>query len=422
MTPEQIRAAMGAIAAKLEAIVAGAEGYTEAQVAEIDTLNAEFEALSTQLATAEKVASMKAKTTASAGRQVAPTAPATRVEVGASATDKFGGFKSNGEFLMAVRRAAGGDIDSRFQNATAFEKNGEDGGFLVPEEMSNTIVKKLESSESLMASTNSLKVSGNTLTLKLDESQPWNQGVQAYWLGEGQSLTATKPKFTEASWRLHKVGAMVQATDELLDDAVALESYIKSAAPAAIMYKVNSAIISGDGVAKPLGILNSPFTVTVSKESMQTADTIVAANVIKMYNRMIPTALGGAVWFVNQACMDQLLTMVDPNGNYIYLAPGSQMNNSPYGMLLGRPVIPMLSGIPALGDTGDIVFANLSYYYMITKASGIKSATSIHLYFDKEITAFRFTLRVDGKCPFASPVTTEFGSYQVSAFVKLEAR
>ena len=81
-----------------------------------------------------------------------------------------------------------------------------------------------------------------------------------------------------------------------------------------------------------------------------------------------------------------------------------------------------MGGMPALGDVGDILFADLSYYYMIRKAAGIKSATSIHLYFDKEITAFRFSLRLDGKCPFTSPVTTEFGSYQMSAFVALEAR
>jgi hypothetical protein len=29
---------------------------------------------------------------------------------------------------------------------------------------------------------------------------------------------------------------------------------------------------------------------------------------------------------------------------------------------------------------------------------------------------------VDGKCPFQSPVTTEFGSYAMSAFVDLAAR
>ena len=420
MNAEQIRARLMEIQNLLEGIQASDEGYTDEQVTQINDLNAEFEAKTTQLETLEKVEAMKAKVSASAGRKVAPKDPV-RVEVGAGAKDRFGGFNSGGDFLNAVKRAASGEIDRRFQNV-AYEKSGEDGGFLVPEEMSSVILKKLESNESLMASTTSFNVSGNTLTLPIDETQPWNQGIQAYWMAEGAAFTESKNAFTEASWRLHKLGALVKATDELLDDAVALESYIKVAAPAAIMHKLNSAILSGNGAGKPQGIINSPFTVTVAKESGQTADTIVTRNIIKMYSRMIPSARAGGAWYVNAGAESELLTLKDDLGNFIYLAPGSQMNQSPYGLLMGRPVYPLMSGIPALGDLGDILFANLSYDYMIKKASGVKSATSIHLNFDRETTAFRVSMRVDGKSPFAAPVTTEFGSYTMSAFVQLEAR
>lgn len=426
MNAEQIRARLLEIQTELEGIVAVENQYSDEQVELVNTLNAEFETLTKQLETVEKMEAMKAKATASAGRKTAPAQPATRVEVGPSrATDRFGGFNSTGDFLMAVKKAGStGEVDNRFKN-TAYEKNGEDGGFLIPEEMSQEILKKLESKESLMSSTTQLQVSGNALTLNVDESQPWNQGVQAYWLAEGAQLTESKAAFKQASWRLHKVGAMVKATDELLDDATALESYIKVSAPAAIMHKINSAILSGNGSGKPMGIINSPFTVTVDKESMQSPDTIEARNVINMYSRMIPSARAKAAWFINAGCEPQLLTMKDDNDNFMYISPGglgSQLSASPYGTLLGRPVYPMLSGMPALGDLGDILFADLSYYYMIVKAGGIKSASSIHLNFDREITAFRFTMRVDGKCPFQSPVTTEFGDYDMSAFVQLEAR
>lgn len=427
MNPDQIRAAMGAITAKLEGITASADGYTDEQLAEIEKLNTEYEGLDKQLEAAERVASMKARSAASTGRKTESPAPVavTRVEVGKQLNEKFGGFNSSGEFLMAVKRAGQtGDMDKRFlQAATAYEKVGEDGGFLVPEDIGTEIQKKLESSESLMASANVINVSGNTLTLPIDESQPWNQGITAYWTAEGASITESKPAFTEASWRLHKLAALVKTTDELLDDATALESYIKNGAPLAITNKVNNAIISGNGAGKPQGIINSGFAVTVSKESgPQTADTVVAANVLKMYSRMFPGSLGKAAWYINPAVQEQLRLMVDPNGDYLYISPGGQMNQTPYGTLLGRPVIPMMSALRAIGDVGDIVFADLSYYYMIKKAQGVKSATSIHLLFDKEQTAFRFSLRVDGKCPFKSPVTTEYGSYQMSAIVLLEAR
>jgi HK97 family phage major capsid protein len=324
---------------------------------------------------------------------------------------------------MAVKRAGQtGEVDKRFQAATAYEKVGEDGGFLVPEEISQAILKKLEVKESLMASTTALQVSGNALTINIDESQPWNQGIQAYWTAEGAAITESKPSFKQASWRLQKLAALVKATDELLDDATALESYIKSSAPDAFMNKINGAIISGNGAGKPQGILSSPFAVTVSKEGGQTADTVNALNVLKMYGRMFPSSRSSCAWYINPAVEDQLRQMVDPNGNYIYIAPGGQLNQTPYGTLLGRPVIPLMGSMPALGDLGDIILADLSYYYMIRKAGGIKSATSIHLLFDKEQTAFRFSMRLDGRCPYSAPVTTEFGSYSMSAIILLEAR
>lgn len=421
MNPAQIRAKLAEIQAKIEGIEAGDEGYTDEQMTEVNDLNATFESLSAQLDAAEKIEAMKAKATASKGRKTETTEPSAKVTVTKDHSARFGGFGSAPEFVMAVKRAGQGDVDKRFQNSM-YEKSGEDGGFLVPEEISNEIIKKLNGDGSLMASTKQITVSSNNLTLKVDETQPWNGGVQAYWTEEGGEMTKSKPKFKQPSFRLHKLTALVLATDELLDDATALASLIQNSAPEAIMHQVNKAILTGDGVAKPEGIINSPFTVTVAKEDMQANDTIVAPNVVKMYNRLFPFARSKAAWFVNPGCEDQLRLMKDDNDNYIYLAPGSQLNQGPYATLLGRPVIPLMGGIPALGDKGDIIFADLSYYYMILKAGGIKSATSIHMKFDTEETAFRFSFRVDGKAPFTSPVTTEFGSYQMSAFSVLAAR
>lgn len=423
MTIEQIRARLAEISAALEGIQAGDDGFSEAQVSQIEQLNSEFEGLTVQLETAEKVESMKAKASASAGRKATPSQASPRIEVGADRSARFNGFESAGSWLMAVKKAGQtGELDSRFKNAVAKESVGEDGGFLVPEEISAAILKKMAGDESLMAKTTAIQVGGNALTINVDENQPWNGGVQAYWTAEGASITESKPAFKQASWRLQKLAALVKATDELLDDATALESYIMASAPNAIMHQVNKAILTGNGVGKPTGILASPFTVNVAKESGQTADTVVAPNVLKMYSRMFPASRTNAAWYINPAVEEQLRLMKDANDNYIFLAPGSQMNQTPYGTLLGRPVIPLMGGMPAIGDVGDIMFADLSYYYMIRKAAGVKSATSIHLHFDKEITSFRFSMRLDGKCPFQAPVTTEYGNYQMSAFVSLEAR
>lgn len=423
MNPEQIRARLAEISVALKGIEDAKEdaGFSAEQITEIEALTGEFEGLNVQLEAAEKLAATQTKANSSAGRKTNSGA-GERIQVGTNLATKVGGFPTPGEWLMAVKKAGQGEVDQRLRNSTIKESVGEDGGFLVPEEIASGILKKLEGDDSLMSRTNNLQVSGNTLTINVDENQPWSGGVTAAWTGEGTTISSSKPNFKQASWRLNKLAALVNATDEMLDDATALQSYIQSAAPNAIMHQVNKAILTGNGVAKPLGILNSPFTVTQAKESAQAADTVKAANVLKMYSRMFPQSRSNAAWFINPAVEQQLLGLTDAVGNYVYISPGGQFNQTPYGLLLGRPVISLMGGMPAIGDLGDIMFADLSMYYMIRKASGVKSATSIHLNFDKEITSFRFSLRLDGKSPFQAPVTTEYGSYTMSAFVNLEAR
>lgn len=412
-----MRERLAKIVAELDGFKA-LETFSEEEVTNINALNEEFASLRKNIEARETIEQITASTNVSA-RKVAPATP--RVEVVASKIDKMGGFKGFGDFLTSVKAAASGNIDRRFQN-TMFEKSGEDGGFLVPETMMTEISKKVQGDESLLARCSTLPVSGNSMSLPTDETQPWTGGVQAYWTAEGAGITSSKERFGMASWRLHKLAALVPVTDELLEDARAIESYIQAKAPVAMTYKINDAILNGNGVGKPTGLLNSSFRVTVAKESGQTADTIVARNVIKMYNRMIPSSIGNAVWVINPACRDQLRTMKDDQGNFIYLSAGSQMNNGPYDLLLGRPVIALLGGVKGLGDEGDIMFVDFSYYSAIYKASGIKNSVSTHLLFDQDKTAYKFIFRIDGSCPFKSPVTTEFGAYEMSGIVTLADR
>lgn len=415
MTLEQMRERLAEIANRIDALNA-VEKLGSEEINEVNSLNEEFKTLSGNIDAKEKMAAMVASTKESA-RKVVPQAAGTVVVE----AKKASGFKSAGEFFMAVKKASFNDVDARFNN-TAFEKEGQDGGYLIPSDFMSEIHKKIESDESLLSRTTQYKVNGNSLTFPIDESTPWSGGVEAYWTAEGRQITDSKPEFATASLRLHKLAALVKATDELLEDTAALESYIRKSAPEAINHKINEAILLGNGTGKPTGLLNSGFKVTVAKEVGQDADTVVAENIVQMYSRMLPRSRANAVWYINPMVEPQLRLMKDGAGNYIYMAPGSQMNQTPYGMLMGRPVVPMLGSMPELGDEGDIVFADLGYYYTILKASGVKNSVSTHLYFDRDITAFKFTMRLDGACPFSSPVSPEKGNYNMSGFVTLAAR
>ena len=71
---------------------------------------------------------------------------------------------------------------------------------------------------------------------------------------------------------------------------------------------------------------------------------------------------------------------------------------------------------------GDVQLHDLSYYRSITKAAGVETASSMHLYFDADATAFRTTFRVDGMPTIVNPIAPAKGSNNLSPFVQLGIR
>jgi HK97 family phage major capsid protein len=90
-----------------------------------------------------------------------------------------------------------------------------------------------------------------------------------------------------------------------------------------------------------------------------------------------------------------------------------------FPLLKGRPVL-TIEQCPAVGTVGDLVLADLSKYVILD--GGMNSAISLHVRFDSDQALLRFTMRVDGKPSFATPITPYNGTLTRSPFVCLGAR
>jgi HK97 family phage major capsid protein len=343
------------------------------------------------------------------------------------------GFNNIGDFARNVMMAArpGGAVDPRLlvDAPTTFgsEGVGADGGFAVPPEFRTMIMQKVLGEASLLGRTDLIDTSGNSITIPKDETTPWQTtgGILAQWEGEGQQLTQTKPQLEDVTVRLNKLTALVPVTSELLEDAPALASYINRKAPEKIDFKVNLAILAGTGVGQPLGILNSPALVAVAKESSQTTYTVNHANIMKMWARLYAPARQNAVWLINQDVEPQLNTLGFPAAATtvqfpIYIPPGG-LSGAPYSTLLGKPVIPT-QACSSVGLQGDIVLTDLKAYLAAQKVGGLRAETSIHLWFDYDVTAFRFILRVAGQPWFSSTISPLNGTNTLSHYVTLADR
>ena len=233
--------------------------------------------------------------------------------------DPRAGAKQFGEFAPAVRDACqpGKRPDDRLARiskaASGMGENvGADGGFLVPTEFVEKILQRLYASTNLLGMTDSYTVGSNVVvfprsaeTSRANGSR-WG-GVRAYWKDEGEQATATKATVGRLQLTLHKLIVMINASDELLSDAqgVALEQYLFRVASEEINFIVSDSILNGNGAGQPLGILNSDCTISVPKETSQTAATVNTTSIVKMWahvGRAGKTPSGSSIKMSSRNC------------------------------------------------------------------------------------------------------------------------
>lgn len=405
----------------------------EVLIAEVDAIDAELEKFATAEGRREQL-KLAEQNKPSPAMLVKPDSPAPVVSL--PAEPKKPKWESFGEYLTAVKTAARAPhrIDPRLEMeieaATgSSEGSPSGGGFAVGTEHSDRILEDIYTGGEVASRVARTKIGANKNGLTINavaetsraSGSRWG-GVSAAWTPEAGTLAASKPTMRQVEWKLKKLTALWYATDELLEDSTAMEAIAMRAFRDEINFMVEDAIIRGTGAGQPTGILNADSLVTVTKENGQVTKTLVPENIYKMWSQMTARSRPQSAWFINQDIEPQLYGMTLPIGTGgvpVFMPPGG-LNTSPYATLLGRPVIP-IEYASTLGTVGDIMLLDLGEYIMIDKG-GIRTASSIHVQFLTEQTAFRWSLRTDGKTPWPSTKAQYKGANPLSPFVVLGTR
>jgi len=381
-----------------------------------------------------------------ARREMERTAPAVQQPLGISQVRDLGMEKpwgydlsprnpeavAMGDFLQAVHRAATGrGMDPRLGMQAAAGLSsvaGADGGFLMPVTMSNRIMARVTGGEILRRITPlPLDAGSDTLALNvLKETSRANGsrkgGILGYWIDQGTAPTASRPEFARIELKLRGLAALGYATNELLRNVGALQTWFVDWFGDELRFLAEDAAVEGSGAGQPMGILKAPGRVTVPKETGQAAATIVKENIDKMWSRMYAPARQNAVWLINQEIepeLDNLSMAIGTAGTPVYMPPGG-IADTPWGRLKGRPVVPV-EYCSALGTEGDIILVSFDEFAWIQEAS-IENATSIHVAFTTNEMAFRSIWYVDGQHMWRAPLTPFKGSNTLSPIVTLATR
>ena len=429
-TLEAERARLKAEGNAIHTLAEGAGAYTDEQRTRRDAIIGRLDALDGDIAAESAMADML---------RAAPAVPAAEGPPGVA------GFESLGQQLQAVANAAKNPnatdprlwainrdalgINAAVPGTGSNETVGFDGGFAVQKDFAPGILDRILGGSQVAQYCDTREVGpgfNGTAWNIIDETSRVDGsrggGVQAYWVAEGASITASRPKMARMELQLGKLAAMWYATDELLSDAVALESFGDAEFVDELAFKLDDAIIEGTGAGLPQGILNATALVSVAKETGQTAATVLAENVVKMWTAMSPLSKGRSAWYINNEVWPQLYQLafaIGTGGVPMYMLPGGLVN-APGGTLMGRPVRE-IEQASAVGTVGDIILADMSRYMLLRKGA-VQRATSLHVAFLTDETAFRWILRINGRPKPVAALTPFKGSRTTSPFVALATR
>jgi HK97 family phage major capsid protein len=300
-----------------------------------------------------------------------------------------------------------------------------DGGYLLEPEISTALIQPMRTNGDVAQYVTPVRTNRADGWINgIDETDRtvgnrWG-GIRGYRLGEGDTITASKPKFRRITWSLKKYAVLVYATDELLADQSQFEAIVRQGAGEELAFMLGDDIMNGLGATGPYGVVGHSGTVNVTAETGQGSSTVVYENLVKMWARMHPKHQRDAIWFVNVDVNPQLDILSLPSGTAALEPRFIGYDNQGVMRIKGRPVVAS-EFCQTLGTSGDIVLFSPSGYALWEHASGVQSASSIHVQFLTDQMVFRFTYRCDGQPIYASALTPYKGSNTLAAFVTLNS-
>ncbi|MGW9058905.1 phage major capsid protein [Streptomyces sp. NPDC055733] len=301
-----------------------------------------------------------------------------------------------------------------------------DGGYLIPETLRSELLRV--SLETSVVRPRARVIPMETLRVPfpaIDSTSNANSvygGIVGYWTEESGQLTESQAKFSRIVLEARKLTGFAKVPSELMQDSlVSFDAFIGQMFPEALSFFEDTAFLTGDGVGKPLGVLNGAAAVSVTRA---TSSQIQFADVVNMYARMLPQSLSRAVWLASPSAIPQLANLAMTRGTDgiasppLWLTNGQAVDSLPMN-ILGRPVV-ITEKVPTLGSAGDLALVDFGFY-LIGDRQAMQARQSEERFFETDEIAFRIIERVDGRPWLQSAITPANGGSTLSPIVKLAA-
>jgi HK97 family phage major capsid protein len=218
--------------------------------------------------------------------------------------------------------------------------------------------------------------------------------------GQNVAISDSDPTFSSITLGAFKYSFLTAISNELLTDAgFDISALIAEQAGNALGFGINAGLTVGTGTVEPTGIFTTGASAVTGGTGVGGAPTY--ENLVDLLYALDGQAriLPGVGWLMSKSGLAAVRKIKDGSGAYIWTA-GNLINGQP-DTILGYPVYENPAAA-AVGTGNFSIGVGHLPSYKARLAGGIQVAQSGDYAFDKDVTTFRVTARVDGNLTHAA--------------------
>jgi len=316
----------------------------------------------------------------------------------------------SGEFASFLKKGAGSE---RADFADYLAKHGkadelkalsvnvnENGGFLVMPTFGGVVDARVYESSPVRQLANVVNINSDSYEIVLD-----NDEAAAGWVGETSSRSeTTTPTLDKKTIFVHEMHASPRATQKSLDDMIVnAEQWLAGKVADKFARLEATAFVSGDGVAKPIGLLtNTTSSTSYSATALQTINSgssgaFTYNGLVDIQNSLKEKYQANATWMMKRATFGAIMKIksgITDDNTPIFNMMYDKNTGLPSFNLLTRPVV-FADDLEAVGSAAKAaIYGDFRAGYTIVDRVGIRTLRDP--FTAKPYVVFYTTKRVGG--------------------------
>lgn len=268
-----------------------------------------------------------------------------------------------------------------------------DGGFLVTEAMSETIVKRIYESSPIRQLARVETISTDSLDVIEDSGE-----AAASWTTETGAVSETNsPQIGKHNIAVHEMYAQPKATQKLVDDAsINIEQWIAEKVAEKFARLEATGFISGNGTGQPKGILS--YTAGTSWGQIQqvnsgTNGAVTADSLIQLFYALREDHARNATFLMNRSVLQSVRLLKEATTNQYLWQPG--LSAGAPDTLLGVPVMQAADMPVAATNSLSVAVGDFRQGYLVVDRIGLRILRDP--FTEKPFIKFYTTRRVGGE-------------------------